>query len=268
MQQFSNGTPVSTALYSASVSARLRAAKYLSKAQLSELHEAMSSNCPVDPWPYGCTTVVNPLIVTLGASPGVSPASGDEEFLTRPSQPMPTAGIAPRGTYYEDTRRFWHKIRVLAGSLLFEKARDIDEALALFGNMNLSTGASGQASQAQIEIEFAEWVLSTIAQFLRPRFLILLGLKSKLAADANTVSVFHKTFPDFDLKLPSRTYAFDHYERNRLAFKEWDVAIDQSQTLTIVQWPQHPSRAPFTNLSIWEAACSEFNARHCDEIER
>ena len=66
---------VDAALWSDSVSERLKAARSLGGAELHDLRRELCRGCPVEPWPYGNATTVNPLLVTLGASPGASPRS-------------------------------------------------------------------------------------------------------------------------------------------------------------------------------------------------
>ena len=56
-------------LWSDSVGERLRSARALSEPELEAVHAALCEGCPVEPWPYGNATSINPLLVTLGPSP-------------------------------------------------------------------------------------------------------------------------------------------------------------------------------------------------------
>ena len=50
----------STALWNDSVSERLSAARSLGKVELDSLQRELCRECPVEPWPYGNATTVNP----------------------------------------------------------------------------------------------------------------------------------------------------------------------------------------------------------------
>ena len=80
-------------LWSDSVSERLRSADALSEPKLEAVHAALCEGCPVEPWPYGNATSINPLLVTLGPSPGNSPDRA--VALTCPRR---AGGIATRNT--------------------------------------------------------------------------------------------------------------------------------------------------------------------------
>ena len=60
-------------LWGDSMGERLRGARALSESALSAVHEELCLGCPVTPWPYGNATLINPMLVTLGPSPGGSP---------------------------------------------------------------------------------------------------------------------------------------------------------------------------------------------------
>ena len=57
-------------IWTDSIAARLSSARTLSDGALAALHNGLCEGCPVTPWPYGNATSINPLLVTLGASPG------------------------------------------------------------------------------------------------------------------------------------------------------------------------------------------------------
>ena len=78
-------------LWSDSVGERLRSAGALSEPELEAVHAALCEECPVEPWPYGNATSINPLLVTLGPSPGKSPNRAVPDPAGRPLD-LPTAG--------------------------------------------------------------------------------------------------------------------------------------------------------------------------------
>ena len=97
---------------------RLRAAHQLSKPELEPMIGNILSRYPVEHWPYGNSTSINPLMVTLGPLQGGSPNGGD-----------------------------WDQVCFLVTRLLMTKrALDEDDAYPLFGNMNLDFHQSGDAS--------------------------------------------------------------------------------------------------------------------------
>jgi len=155
-------------LWGDSIQKRLRAARQLSKPELESMIGNILKRCPLPSWPYGNSTSINPLIVTLGASPGGSPSGED---CDKPK--APTAGVRHPGTKYNDGKHYWDKVRFLVRRLLMTKgAIDEDDAYALFGNMNLDYCQSGDASKVQFKPDFGRWVLETIRDDYRPRLLI------------------------------------------------------------------------------------------------
>ena len=249
-------------IWSGSVSERLSSARALSKAALAEVQADLCESCPVQPWPYGNATTINPMLVTLGKSPGNSPEASDPHYAGKPLE-LPPAGKRHPHTTYNDTKKFWHKVRYLVRSLLNTETTTEEDAYALFGNMNLNPNRSGQASAVQLDRDFANWVLRTIRDQLRPRFLVCLGLKS----DPQANYLLEQAFPDFNPKQPQNEHelvCYQHGVEKRLIFKEWDCRTPAGSSILIVHWPQHPSKPPFTyngGMS-WQEACQDFSARH------
>ena len=170
----------SNALWGGSWIGRLASARALTSEDRNAVHEALCRGCPEPVWPYGSATSINPLLVVLGASPGNSPQRGDRNFEMREPFPLPTAGEPHPGVFYPDTTGYWDKVRMLARVLLDGDDSPDDAPYALLGTMNLSTAASGKASDVEVDNSFTRWVLTTIRDGLRPRVLVLLGLKGWL----------------------------------------------------------------------------------------
>lgn len=249
-------------LWSSKPLERLKAARQMTSTELKQLHKNLGKGCPVEPWPYGNATTVNPFLVTLGVSPGNSPAAGDTTFLRAGGHQLPTAGAPHPGTRYRDPRRYWDKVRILARTTVMGADANEDDVLSLFGNINLDTGQSGQAENVVVKAEFAAWVLHSIRYHLKPRYVVMLGLPTYLRSNRDIAEIFEKTFPGFKVERPHREVPFHAYEKKRFVFREWDIANECSEGLTLVMWPQHPSQSPFTNLEFWHAACQEFAERH------
>lgn len=242
-------------LWGDSIGERLRSARALNESALSEVHEELCSGCPVPPWPYGNATSINPLLVTLGPSPGGSPNVSVPDLAGKPLE-LPTAGVRHPHTNYEDGKNYWRKIRGLARTVVQAGTTSCEDSYALFGNMNLDPSRSGQASKVGIDERFARWVLRTIRDGLRPRFLIGLGLIGK----PEVMELLARAFK-IDAVKPQE-HALACYQARRLIFREWDCEGSAGNPIKLVLWPQHPSRAPFTNLEIWRNACQEFVDRH------
>ena len=137
-------------LWTESIAERLSSARALSNGALDALQIGLCEGCPVTPWPYGNATSINPLLVTLGASPGGSPNPNDPNAGENPLE-LPTAGVRHPHTTYEDAKGFWPKIRCLARTVLEVGTTTAEDAYALFGNMNLDTARSGKASDVQFD---------------------------------------------------------------------------------------------------------------------
>ena len=229
----------------------------LNDATLSAVQQDLCEGCPVAVWPYGNATSINPLLVTLGPSPGGSPNRRDEHAAGNVLE-LPTAGIRHPHTTYEDQRGFWCKIRWLARTVVQAGTTSSKDSYALFGNMNLDPNRSGKASAVQIDPAFGEWVLRAIRDKLRPRFVICLGLKRNLEA----VKLLSQAFDEFDVANPHAEHPLASYQRSRYVFQEWDCTGSRGNQIRVVFWPQHPSQSPFTNLDTWRGACQEFRIRH------
>ncbi len=244
-------------IWGQSISGRLDGARSLSGSALATVHEDLCEGCPVAVWPYGNATSINPLMVTLGPSPGGSPDPGVADPAGEPLE-LPTAGVRHPHTTYQDSRGFWRDIRLLARTVVQSGATGSEDSYALFGNMNLDTNRSGRASGVRIDPAFGEWVLRTIRDKLRLRFVICLGLKSKPQA----LKLLSRAFDEFDpARPPHAEHELECYRRRRHVFQEWDCEGPHGNRIKLVLWPQHPSRSPFTNPETWRDACMEFADR-------
>ena len=240
-----------------SISERLNGARALSDSALCAVQRDLCQGCPVAVWPYGNATSINPLLVTLGPSPGGSPNRKDPDPAGKPLA-LPTAGVRHPHTTYEDDKGFWPKIRCLARTVVQAGTTSNADSYALFGNMNLDPNRAGKASDVRIDPAFGEWVLRTIRDRLRPRFVICLGLKGK----PDALKLLARVFDEFNGAEPHEAHPLVCYERRRLMFREWNCRGSTGNQTKLVLWPQHPSRSPFTRPEIWRGACQEFADRH------
>lgn len=241
-----------TQLWDSNPHVRLRAARDTGATNQDAIQKWVSSNCPVTPWPYGMPTVINPKIIVLGPSPGNSPAK-DGGAAPLPSYDPPAFGEPHQKLFYQDTKRFFVKVRALCSGILATRYGLTEhEALSLSGMMNLDTGQFGNAKDVQFDAQLVRWVLSTIHEKLRPDYLICLGLKSRIADILPFVS------PGLDSRRPHRTLEFKGYTRRVLRYHEWTVRRSDGDSMRLVLWPQHPSRAPFSNPLLWQASIDEY----------
>ena len=249
-------------LWSDSAGERLAAARALSEAALVEAHAELRAGLATADWPYGFATSINPMLVTLGVSPGSARSWKGRDPATEPFA-APTAGQShPHLTAMRRATPFGDRIRHLARTVL--KVGDLtdEDAYALFGNVVLDPGRSGAASDVRLRPQIAGRVLRVIRDQLRPRHLICFGMKGHRDAGR----LLEQTFDGFTRSRPSRQDRFRSYERRHLTFQEWDVEGPSGNKIVIVFWPQHPRRAPFSDLDIWQAACREFAERHGADI--
>jgi len=174
--------------------------------------------------------------------------------LNRSSYSLPTCGIPHEKIYYEDSKGFWNKVRFLYQSFALKYSSDlnIEECMAISGNLNFGVGLSGEASVGVIEKEYAKWIPTVTTDYLKPCFIILLGLNTILKDTqvGNWISNSGKW--NLNFRTPHEEIEFEKYERKRLVYRIWRYNHGK-----IVMWPQHPSRSPFTNISIWRASVEE-----------
>ena len=234
-------------IWGASRRARLSSARALTSEALNAIHDALRRGRVEPGWPYGSATSINPLLVILGASPGNSPQPGDCNYVTREPFPLPTAGEPHHGVFYPDPRGYFDKARGLAQTLLDHDGALGDDAFALLGTMNLATAASGRASDVRIDDSFARWVLATIRDGLRPRVLVLLGLRGRLKELSR---LFADVFEGFDVRHPHHEYALEKYQTKRLVFREWELAGNHGSPMLLVDWPQHPKQGTLQRSSL------------------
>lgn len=218
--------------------------------------ERIGQNAPMKPWPYGMPTSINPFVVFLGASPGNSPPVGDATHQVCEPYDLPTTGQAHRHIYCPDTSNYWNRVRALGATIVQAHAQALSEpeALALIGHLNLGTEQCGQAKNARIEPEYCRWVPDIILDSLRPSYVILLGLRGRIA----TCNFDPAKRLGINWNKPDESVEFAAYKTKRFQFRVWSRKRPDGKTVRFVQWPQHPSQAPMTNSAIWNESGREF----------
>jgi hypothetical protein len=132
--------------------------------------------------------------------------------------------------------------------------------------MNFSTGQNGESRNVVPRRQFATWVLNTIKDKLRPQTLILVGLKGFLQTNREIKATFESVFNGVNLTNPDRVLPLRSYTEKALTFSAWRSTTKNGAPLNIIMWPQHPSRAPFTNENQWKASCAEFARYSADTL--
>lgn len=240
-------------LWGDDVTSRAKASAALDPEAIRYVQEAFSATAFQRPWPFGMPTSVNPALVLLGPSPGGSPRRGDTTQATveLPAFELPTLGTPHPRLNYEDGRGFFVKVRACIETALFELyGIQKNEALALGGLMNMDTAPQGDASKVQLREEVADWVVQTICQRMRPRFLICLGLNGR------TDEVLRRVDPTMVGQPPDAIVDFE--ARTQYKFRIWVRREQGRKPMLITFWPQHPSRPPFNNPSLWEQSVRQF----------
>ncbi len=185
-------------------------------------------------------------------------------YIMRKGDP-PTFGRPHEGMVYCDTRGFFDKLRMLTAAIIRAETRGAltdEDSFALAGVMNLDSGASGNASGIQFSPPFAKWVLNVVFRRLMPRYVIGLGLGTILSKSENKWlcdDLGRHLGGSFDPRRPDRSVPLRAYSQKTYEFRIWQAGSHPDGTpIDFVLFPQHPCRAPMTNLQVWRSAVEEF----------
>ena len=248
-------------LWHSSPRMRLKAARALSDEQKGALQKFIAGDAPMRPWPFGMATVANPYIIFLGPSPGNSRSSKDAGLPQDPLA-LPTVGKPHPGMDYRDTRGYWDKIREATKFLIrsLEPTMPEGDHISLMGKLNLGVGEFGSADSGVVEDVYLDWTPRVIVQRLRPMVLVLSGMKGILTRNPIIRDSLSTAF-GVNFCAPERTEVFKYLGKNgsakHLTYKLWAPTWSGNKPI-IVQWPQHPSRAPFTNVEKWQEPWRQF----------
>jgi hypothetical protein len=217
----------------------------------------LTADAPMKPWPYGMPTSANPFLLFLGPSPGAD----DDSVACAERNPYapPTVGVPHPGVYFPTLH--YTKIRELAEIIIHAQAPGLrnDDAHALIGHLNLGTGAFGSAKNAQVEPAYGEWVPDIILDRLRPRYVLMLGMKDIILKPLTAGRGFdprgrlNVNWNRPDLDLPFRSYT-----QKSFRFRIWTRNRSAGYAIHFVAWPNHPKRAPMTSAEVWRASGTEF----------
>lgn len=195
---------------------------------------------PMQPWPYGMPTSINPVVLFLGASLGGSPPTGDPVHQKCEAYDLPTAGQPHLGLYVPDRRNYWDRVR--EAGMMFVQAHQPGmpelDAHALIGQLNLGTGQFGRAENAPLEPSYCRWVPEAILDHLRPSYVVLLGLKSILSSS----TMFDPAGRlGINWRKPDERFPFIGYTRAKYSFRLWRRMRPHGGKIRFVLWPQPPT---------------------------
>jgi hypothetical protein len=175
---------------------------------------------------------------------------------------VPTAGVPHPGLCVPDKRHYRSRIRGLGSSIVRSHAPGISDldALALVGQLNLGTGLFGKANNAPFESKYCQWVPEAVLDHLRPSYVILVGLASRLRGIGGTMFDPERKL-DINWNRSDLEFPFDAWGSTHYRFRVWHRKRSDGRDITVVLWPQHPSRAPMTNDELWNESGCEFLRR-------
>lgn len=253
----------SPAIWSSDPLERLRAVARLTPSDAKALQEQIGEGVPSRhrPWPFGMPTSVNPYVVCLGISPGA--AKGDTGEKNAPYS-LPTVGHPHEGFGGETINStdpeeqwdalYWRKVRGLCIGLLTGFKRELDscQALALSGHLNLGTAQNGRGTESVIDETLARLVPDWICHQLKPRLVICFGFRTFLPEGTKPGSeklrrLWRNTRFSilFDEKDEEQEWEKFQWNGRTLWFRHCVIRTNTDDKLTVVLWPNHPSRPPF-----------------------
>jgi hypothetical protein len=200
---------------------------------------------------------MNPWLVFLGTSPG-APGRGDPIAGTEEPYSSPTLGTPHPKIYHP--ARYFDQIREAAEIIIqrHRPAMPVTECHSLLGNLNLSTRQNGRAERVGIDPACGVWIPDLIFERFRPRLVIALGLLGFLGDPTNRALFDPRGLLRIDWRRPDATKPFRTYAAQSLCFRIWNRENCSGDPVTIVAWPNHPSRVPFNQPALWKAAAHEF----------
>ncbi len=242
----------------------LRSLESLTPIENERIINGLVNTTPDSQWPDGMPASIDPKLVLIGVSYGNSPSieaeksheEGGDYFYSIPCVVKPENSHF----YYPDTRRYWNKLRYLSHSFFKRNCPSITEnqAISLTTHVNLGTDSAGLATKKDVEEVYVKWVSTLLNETHSPDLVILFGLNTILSDDE--ISGWWNTESGLPVnwKKPDNIKDFSSYSVRNLIFREWSVTNSMNHSIRLVIWPNHPSRPPFTDLTIWEQSVDEY----------
>jgi hypothetical protein len=227
-------------------------------------------------WPDGMPASIDPKLVLVGVSFGNAPNREAEEarkesrkkgadyFYSAPCVVKPDNSFF----YYPDRVGYWNKLRYLSYSFFKRHCPSITEkqAISLTTHLNLGTGSAGSATKLDVEKPYVKWVSRLLNDIHSPDLVVLFGLNRILQDDEIYLWWNHESGLPVNWKQPDKTQGFSSYTKGNLTFREWSVRNSKRHLMRLVTWPNHPSRPPFSDWSIWEKSVNEYMDKYANRV--
>jgi hypothetical protein len=249
----------------------LRFLESLTPEENERIMNGLVNTTPDSQWPDGMPASIDPKLVLIGVSYGNSPSveaekshkEGGDYFHSAPCVVKPENSHF----YYPDTRRYWNKLRYLSHSFFKRNCPNITEnqAISLTTHVNLGTDSAGLATKKDVEEQYVKWVSTLLNETHSPDLVILFGLNRILKDDEISSWWNNESGLPVNWKKPDNTQSFSSYTVRNLTFREWSVRNSMNHPIRLVIWPNHPSRAPFSDLSIWEQSVNEYMDKYANQ---
>ncbi|GEM_PF-7067623 len=251
----------------------LRFLESLTPEENEKIINGLVNTAPDSQWPDGMPASIDPKLVLIGVSYGNAPNREAEESRKENGDYFHSAPCAVKHEnshfYYPDTRRYWEKLRYLSHSFFKRHCPNITEnqAISLTTHVNLGTGSAGFATKKDVEELYVKWVSKLLNKIHSPDLVILFGLNGILKDDEISDWWNSEYGLLVNWKKPDNTQSFSSYTVRNLTFREWSVRNSMNHPIRLVIWPNHPSRAPFSDLSIWEQSVNEYMDKYANQAQ-
>lgn len=221
-------------------------------------------------WPDGMPASIDPKLVLIGVSPGNAPNYEAEELRKKSPDNYYSEPCAIKTDhshfYYPDARNYWVKLRYLTHSYFKRYHPEITEtqAISLATHVNLGTGSAGSATKKDVEEAYVKWVSDLLNETHSPDLVVLFGLNNILKDD-DISGWWNESGLPINWNNPTNTFRFNGYNQINYHFREWSVKNSKNHPIRLVIWPNHPSRPPFSDLSIWKQSVNEYLDNYVNE---
>ena len=265
-------TPPPNELWDADPRKRLKAAESCTQEQRDRLKEDLANfeDEAKEGWPYGMHSAVNPIVVTLGISPGAGKRGADGK---RGGYARPTCGepFLPFDGHKKWNIRFWRQtsdllvkfgLAFLGHDSLSDTENERKAAATLVGHLNLGTeevGDSRAFKNAPLEPKMKSRIIRMIIQSLRPRLAIAFGY-NQYRWDVDLQRLWHEAGLEIDWsKCEEKDFFYSTRQapQRKLKYRCFEGRNADGARLAFLIWPQHPSRFPFRSDELWEQSIQE-----------
>jgi len=225
-------------------------------------------------WPDGMPASLAPKLVLVGVSYGNSPNIAAEESHKNGGDyfySVPCA-VKPENShfYYPDRTRYWDKLRYLSHSFfkLHCPAITENQAISLTTHVNLGTGSAGSATKKDVDEIYVNWVSKLLNNTHSPDLVVLFGLNNILKDDEISRWWNIESGLPVNWMKPDDIHDFSSYRKRNYKFREWLARNSKNHSIRLVTWPNHPSKPPFSDWSIWEKSVNEFIDKYANQVRR